>query len=91
MKVQCIIFVGVFAVSYMANSNELLKPVSLEKKDKKITVSNVKKKNKNFIISYNEDDDDQDDWNKQPNIKLLDNNDNEKLMSFLNKEFVQVY
>lgn len=75
----------------MANSNELLEPVSLNKADEENTASNFKLKNQHFSISYSEDEDDQDNWNKQPKVKILDENYDEKLMSFLNKEFVQVY
>jgi len=72
----------------MSNSNELVKPVSLIKTDEETTVPNVK--DKRLSISYTEDDDDQDNWNKQPKIKLLDNNYDEKCLYFLNREFVQV-
>lgn len=72
----------------MSNSNELVKPVSLIKTDEETTVPNVK--DKRFSISYTEDDDDQDNWNKQPKIKLLDNTYDEKCLYFLNREFVQV-
>jgi len=73
----------------MSNSNELVKPVSLKKTDEETAIPNVKDK-RLFNISYTEDDDDQDNWNKQPEIKLLDNNYEEKCLYFLNKEFVQV-
>lgn len=82
-------FLGIFAVSYMSNSNELVKPVSLKNTDEETTSSNVK--DENFSISYTEDGDDQDNWNKNPKVKLLDNNYDEKCLYFLNKEFVQVY
>ncbi|CAI6355721.1 unnamed protein product [Macrosiphum euphorbiae] len=80
--------VGVFAVSYMSNSNELVKQVGLKNTDEEPTESNVK--NKQFsIISYTEDGHDQDNWNKQPNVKFLDDNYEEKFLYFLNREFVQ--
>lgn len=71
----------------MVHSNELLKNVSLAP-DEEIAASNIK--GKNVGITYNEDDDDQDNWNKETKAKLLDDNYDEKLVSFLNKEFVQV-
>jgi len=73
----------------MSNSNELVKQVSLKNTDEEPTESNVK--DKHFTISYTEDGEDQDDWNKHPKVKLLDNNYDEKFMYFLNREFVQVY
>ncbi|XP_029341056.1 uncharacterized protein LOC100570031 [Acyrthosiphon pisum] len=78
--------VGIFAVSYMSNSNELVKQVSLENTDDEPTESNVK--DKHFSISYTEDDD-QDNWNNHPKVKLLDNNYDEKFLYFLYREFVQ--
>jgi len=72
----------------MSNSIELVQPVSLKNTDEETTVSNVK--DKNVSISYTEDDDDQDNWNKHPQVKLLDHNYDEKCLYFLNREFVQV-
>lgn len=83
-----LISLGIFAVSYMINSNELYKTVSLETPDEKITKSTVK--DEKYGISYSDDDIDTDSYSNRPEVKLLDENYKEKIISLLNKEFVQV-
>jgi len=81
-------FVGIFAVSYTINSNELYKTVSLETSDEEITKSTVK--DEKYGISYSDEDIDTDSPSNRPETKLLDENYKEKIISLLNKEFVQV-
>ncbi|CAH1731486.1 unnamed protein product [Aphis gossypii] len=71
----------------MINSNELYKTVSLETPDEKITKSTVK--DEKYGISYSDDDIDTDSYSNRPEAKLLDENYKEKIISLLNKEFVQ--
>ncbi|XP_060848211.1 dynein axonemal intermediate chain 3-like isoform X2 [Rhopalosiphum padi] len=78
---------GIFAVSYTINSNELYKTVSLETSDDEITKSTAK--DEKYGVSYSDDDIDTDSWSNRPETKLLDENYKEKIISLLNKEFVQ--
>ncbi|XP_025202203.1 uncharacterized protein LOC112599497 [Melanaphis sacchari] len=78
---------GIFAVSYTTNSNELYKTVSLETPEEEITKSTVK--DEKYDISYSDNDIDTDSWSNRPETKLLDENYKEKIISLLNKEFVQ--
>lgn len=72
----------------MIYSNELYKTVSLETPDEKITMSTVK--DEKYGISYSDDDIDTDSYSNRQEAKLLDENYKEKIISLLNKEFVQV-
>lgn len=81
-------FVGIFAVSYTSNSNALYKSVSLEKRTGETTRSIIK--DEKYGISYGDDENNQESWNHQAECKLVDENYREKIMSLLNKEFVQV-
>jgi len=83
-----LISLGIFAVSYTINSNELYKTVSLETSDDEITKSTAK--DEKYGVSYSDDDIDTDSWSNRPETKLLDENYKEKIISLLNKEFVQV-
>lgn len=79
-------FSGIFAVSYMFNSNKLYKSVSLETSTEEITVKDEK-----CGISYSGDETNNESQNNQPESKFVHENYKEKIMSFLNKEFIQVY
>jgi len=82
-------FLGIFAVSYTSNSNALYKSVNLEKRAEEVTKSTAK--DEKYGISYADDENNQECWNNQAECKLADENYREKLMSLLNKEFVQVH
>lgn len=82
--------VGIFAVSYTIKSNALYKIVSLETSSEDLTKSESVIEEK-YGISYSDNDNDHESWNKLPEAKLVDENYKEKIMSLLNKEFVQVY
>lgn len=72
----------------MTNSNALYKSVSLETPAEEITKSTVK--DEKYGISYSDDDNNQEFLDNQPEVKLVDENYKEKIISMLNKEFVQV-
>lgn len=72
----------------MTNSNALYKSVSLETPAEEMTKSTVK--DEKYGISYSDDDNNQEFLDNQPEIKLVDENYKEKIMSMLNKKFVQV-
>jgi len=82
------IFLGIFAVSYTENSNELYKTVGLETSDEEITKSTDK--DEKYGVSYSDEDIDTESSSNRPDAKLLDENYKEKIISLLNKEFVQV-
>eukprot|EP00102_Acyrthosiphon_pisum_P020917 XP_016658127.1 PREDICTED: uncharacterized protein LOC100571197 [Acyrthosiphon pisum] len=82
-----LVMLGIFAVSYTINSNELYKTVGLETSDEEITKSTVK--DEKYGISYSDEDIDTDSPSNRPETKLLDENYKEKIISLLNKEFVQ--
>jgi len=62
--------------------------VGLKTSDEEITKSTVK--DEKYGISYSDDDVDTDSRSNRPETKLLDENYREKIISLLNKEFVQV-
>jgi len=62
--------------------------VGLETSDEKITKSTVK--DEEYGLSYSDEDIDTDSSSNRLETKLLDENYKEKIISLLNKEFVQV-
>jgi len=62
--------------------------VGLETYDEEITKSTVK--DEKYGLSYSDEDIDTDSASNRPETKLLDENYKEKIISLLNKEFVQV-
>lgn len=66
----------------------MFKSVNLDERPAETNTSSIK--DKNYGISYSDDDNIQECWNNQTEAKLVDENYKEKLMALLNKEFVQV-
>lgn len=62
--------------------------MGLETSDEEITKSTVK--DEEYGVSYSDEDIDTDFSSNRPETKLLDENYKEKIISLLNKEFVQV-
>lgn len=75
-------------MSYTSNSNASYISVSLEKRAEETTKLTIK--DEKYGISYGDDEINQESWNNQVEAKLVDENYKEKLMSLLNKEFIQV-
>lgn len=74
----------------MTNSNALYKLVSLETPAEEMARSTDK--DEKYGISYTTDNDNNQEFlENQPEIKLVDENYKEKIISMLNKEFIQVY
>lgn len=62
--------------------------MGLETSDEEITKSTVK--DEKYGVSYSDEDIDTESSSNRPETKLLDENYKEKIISLLNKEFVQV-
>lgn len=73
----------------MTDSIALYKSVSLETPTAEMIKSTVK--DEKYGISYSDDENNQSSLNNQPEAKLVDENYKEKIMSMLNKDFVQVH
>lgn len=73
----------------MSNNHCLYKSVSLKTPDDEITKSSVS--DEKYGIFYSDDEYNQVLSNNQSEVKLMDENYKEKIMSWLNQEFVQVY
>lgn len=83
----------------MTNSNALFKSVNLDKsttKNIKPTVTPAEEMSKSIdkgeicTISFSDEENDHDSWDNDREANFKDENYKEKLMSLLNKEFVQV-
>lgn len=94
-----LLYLGIFAICYMTNSNALYKSVNLDKsttKNIKPTVTSAAEMSKSAdkgdicSISFSDDENDHDSWDNNREANFKDEHYKEKLMSLLNKEFVQV-